>query len=97
MFERHTWPANRTSGNQPNPKENSHEEACYRRCRDRRLSCPCHGRRLSKRLHDPLADPPNRTPKGDTPMKKLIIAVALVVASAAPVMAEGFPNVYMTR
>ena len=24
-------------------------------------------------------------------------AVALVVASAAPVMAEGFPNVYMTR
>ena len=25
-------------------------------------------------------------------MKKLIIAVALVVASAAPVMAEGFPN-----
>ena len=45
----------------------------------------------------PLADAPNRTPKGDTPMKKLIIAVALVVASAAPVMAEGFPNVYMTR
>ena len=30
-------------------------------------------------------------------MKKLIIAVALVVASAAPVMAEGFPNVYMPR
>ena len=26
-------------------------------------------------------------------MKKLILAVALVVASAAPVMAEGFPNV----
>ena len=25
-------------------------------------------------------------------MKKLIIAVALVVASAAPVMTEGFPN-----
>jgi hypothetical protein len=32
-----------------------------------------------------------------TLMKKLILAVALVVASAAPVMAEGFPNVYMTR
>jgi hypothetical protein len=32
-----------------------------------------------------------------TTMKKFIIAVALVVASAAPVMAEGFPNVYMTR
>ena len=30
-------------------------------------------------------------------MKKLIIAVALVVASASPVLAEGFPNVYMTR
>jgi len=30
-------------------------------------------------------------------MKKLILAVALVVASAAPVMAAGFPNVYMTR
>ena len=30
-------------------------------------------------------------------MKKLIIAVALIVASAAPVMAEGFPNTYMNR
>jgi hypothetical protein len=30
-------------------------------------------------------------------MKKLILAVALIVASAAPVVAEGFPNVYMTR
>ena len=30
-------------------------------------------------------------------MKKLILAVALVAASAAPVMAEGFPNVNMTR
>jgi hypothetical protein len=30
-------------------------------------------------------------------MKKLILAVALVVASAAPVLAEGFPNAYMTR
>ena len=30
-------------------------------------------------------------------MKKLIIAVAIVVASAAPVMAKGFPNVYMSR
>jgi hypothetical protein len=30
-------------------------------------------------------------------MKKLIIAVALVVACASPVLAEGFPNVYMTR
>jgi hypothetical protein len=29
-------------------------------------------------------------------MKKLIIAVALIVASAAPVMAEGFPNAYST-
>ena len=30
-------------------------------------------------------------------MKKLILAVALIVASAAPVMAERFPNVYLTR
>jgi hypothetical protein len=30
-------------------------------------------------------------------MKKLILAVALVVASAAPVMAEGFPNAYLSR
>jgi hypothetical protein len=30
-------------------------------------------------------------------MKKLVIAVALVVASASPVLAEGFPNLYMTR
>jgi hypothetical protein len=30
-------------------------------------------------------------------MKKIILAVALVVASAAPVLAEGFPNPYMTR
>jgi hypothetical protein len=30
-------------------------------------------------------------------MKKLIIAVALVVASASPVLADGFPNAYMTR
>jgi len=29
-------------------------------------------------------------------MKKLIIAVALIIASAAPVMAEGFPNAYST-
>jgi hypothetical protein len=30
-------------------------------------------------------------------MKKIMLAVALIVASAAPVMAEGFPNPYMTR
>jgi hypothetical protein len=30
-------------------------------------------------------------------MKKIILAVALVVASAAPVLAEGFPNVYQTQ
>jgi len=29
-------------------------------------------------------------------MKKLIIAVTLIVASAAPVMAEGFPTAYST-
>jgi hypothetical protein len=30
-------------------------------------------------------------------MKKLLIAVALIVASAAPVMAEGFTNPYQTN
>ena len=29
-------------------------------------------------------------------MKKLVIAVALVVSFAAPAMAENFPNVYAT-
>jgi len=29
-------------------------------------------------------------------MKQLLIAVTLVVAFAAPAMAEGFPNVYQT-
>lgn len=29
-------------------------------------------------------------------MKKILIAVTLVVAFAAPAMAEGFPNVYQT-
>jgi hypothetical protein len=46
--------------------------------------------------------PTGRTPTQpaktkENPMKKLIIAVALVVASASPVLAEAFPNVYMTR
>ena len=30
-------------------------------------------------------------------MKQLLIVLSLLAASAAPVMAEGFPNVYMTR
>jgi hypothetical protein len=30
-------------------------------------------------------------------MKKLLIAIVLIVASAAPVMAEGFPNAYQTN
>jgi len=30
-------------------------------------------------------------------MKKLILAVALVISSAAPVLAEGFPNTCMNR
>jgi hypothetical protein len=29
-------------------------------------------------------------------MKKIMLAVALIVASAAPVMAEGFPNPYLS-
>lgn len=30
-------------------------------------------------------------------MKQLLIVIALVVASAAPAMAEGFPNPYVTN
>ena len=30
-------------------------------------------------------------------MKKIMLAVALIVASVAPVMAEGFPNPYQTQ
>jgi hypothetical protein len=30
-------------------------------------------------------------------VKKVILAVALIVASAAPVMAEGFPNPYQIQ
>jgi len=37
---------------------------------------------------------PRATQIGETPMKKLLIAVALVVSFAAPAMAENFPNVY---
>jgi hypothetical protein len=48
-------------------------------------------------LAKPLGHRINRPDFRRTPVKKLIIAVALVVASASPVLAEGFPNVYMTR
>ena len=34
---------------------------------------------------------------GETPMKKLLFAVALVVSFAAPAMADNFPNVYATH
>jgi len=37
---------------------------------------------------------PKATTLGETAMKKLLIAVALVVSFAAPAMAENFPNVY---
>jgi hypothetical protein len=30
-------------------------------------------------------------------MKKIVLAVALVIASAAPVLAQGFPNSYQTQ
>ena len=30
-------------------------------------------------------------------MKQLLVVLTLVVASAAPAMAEGFPNVYATH
>ena len=30
-------------------------------------------------------------------MKKIMLAVALIVASATPVMAEGYPNPYQTQ
>jgi len=49
-----------------------------------------------------MASPPERlNPKaiklGETPMKKLLIAVALVVSFAAPAMADNFPNVYASH
>src|SRR3989337_4317320 len=75
-------------------KENPDEEDHARGRPDRRLCRARHGRRFPERLPDPaLTD----TLTGDTTMKKIMLAVALIVASAAPVMAEGFPNVYMTR
>jgi hypothetical protein len=47
-----------------------------------------------------LASRPNQRSTGQTlkenSHEKLIIAVALIVASAAPVRAEGFPNAYST-
>ena len=50
----------------------------------------------SRRRSDGLASRPDAVSTGQTlrryPMKKLLIAFALIVASAAPVMAEGFPN-----
>jgi hypothetical protein len=39
----------------------------------------------------------NRPIFKEKPMKKIILAVALVVASAAPVMADSFPNLYQTQ
>jgi hypothetical protein len=46
---------------------------------------------------EPKINRPEPIPKGEPTMKKLILAVALVVACAAPAMAETFPNTYMTR
>jgi hypothetical protein len=40
--------------------------------------------------------PPEATLK-EIEMKQLLIVVTLVVASAAPAMAEGFPNLYQTN
>jgi hypothetical protein len=45
----------------------------------------------------PTSDQPANTVKGDAPMKKIFLAVALVVAFAAPAMAEQFPNAYSAR
>jgi hypothetical protein len=49
-----------------------------------------------------MASPPERPQPqghqlGETSMKKLLIAVALVVSFAAPAMADNFPNVYATH
>ena len=40
---------------------------------------------------------PKATKLGETPMKKLLIAVALVVSFAAPALADNFPNLYATH
>ena len=41
-----------------------------------------------------LSEPKAATQIGEIPMKKLLIAVVLVVSFAALAMAENFPNVY---
>jgi hypothetical protein len=48
--------------------------------------------RFELRTQDQLATADRRTP-----MKKLFLAVALVVAFAAPAMAGQFPNLYATN
>ena len=40
---------------------------------------------------------PKASKIGETPLKKLLIAVAVVVSFAAPAMAENFPNVYASH
>jgi hypothetical protein len=45
----------------------------------------------------PTPDQPANTVEGDAPMKKIFLAVTLVVAFGAPAMAEQFPNAYSTR
>jgi hypothetical protein len=48
----------------------------------------------------PHGQPPNFGSTGrskEIPMKQIMLAVALIVASAAPVMAQGFPNLYQTQ
>jgi hypothetical protein len=41
-------------------------------------------------------EPNNRTNRRH-PMKKIVLTVALVVAFAAPAMAQNFPNPYLTH
>jgi hypothetical protein len=54
--------------------------------------------RSDGKFGQPVEPRSNRpTLKGETLMKKIMLAVALIVASAAPVMAEGFPNPYQTQ
>ena len=58
-------------------------------------TCPAkrgpHSLRTSPRA---TARPANQLEKRRTPMKSIIIAVALIVASAAPVLAQDFPQSY---
>jgi hypothetical protein len=66
---------------------------CYWENERGRANCLSFGRRPGQPLD---RDQTGQCSKENS-MKKIMLAVALIVASAAPVMAEGFPNLYQTQ